>query len=140
MSSWRIPLAACFLVAGLARAGGQGAVEMIVGTWSGTSVCVDRQAAPACNDEKVVYEVKASPGRPDAVTIQADKVVDGKRVPMGDLPFTYDAKSGAWTSELETPRVHALYRLKVAGPSLTGTLTLVPSGAVVRRIDLRKDQ
>ena len=58
---------AFLLAARLARgeAPGQGAapVDEIVGTWRGSSVCVDRQAAPACNDEQVVYEIGASPGR-----------------------------------------------------------------------------
>src|SRR6476661_5639529 len=124
MSCWRIPVAAFFLVTCLARGEGQGGgtVGEIVGTWSGSSVCVDRQAAPACNDEQVVYEINASPGKPDTVTSNADKVVDGKRVPMGALEFTHDAKSGRWTSELETPRVHAIWRVTVNGAMLTGTL------------------
>jgi hypothetical protein len=126
------------LARGEARGGGT--VEGIVGTWSGSSACVDRQAAPACNDEQVVYEIKASAGKPNTVTAKADKVVDGKRVPMGVLEFTHDAKSGSWTSEFETPRVHALWRLTVNGAMLTGTLTLLPSKAVVRKIDLRKDK
>jgi len=138
----RVSGAAFFLMACLARGEGQrgGAVDEIVGSWSGSSVCVDRQAAPACNDERVVYEISASPGKPDTVTANADKVVDGKRLSMGVLEFTHDAKSGSWTSELETPRVHALWRLTVNGAVLTGTLTLLPSRAVVRRIDLRKDK
>lgn len=143
MSSWRVPAAAAvFLVAGLARGEGQGGgtVAEIVGTWSGSSVCVDRQAAPACNDEQVVYEIHASSGKPNTVTNNADKVVDGKRVPMGVLEFKRDAQSGSWTSELDTPRVHALWRITVNGATLTGTLTLLPSKAVVRKIDLRKDK
>ena len=142
MSCWRVPVAAFFLMACLARGEGQGGgtVDEIVGTWSGSSVCVDRQAAPACNDEQVVYEINASPGKPNTVTAKADKVVDGKRLSMGDLEFTHDAKSSSWTSEFETPRVHALWRLTVNGPVLAGTLTLLPSRAVVRKIDLRKDK
>ena len=142
MSCRRVPVAAFFLMACLARGDGQGggAVDQIVGTWSGSSVCVDRQAAPACNDERVVYEINASRRKPNTVTVKADKVVDGKRVSMGDLEFTRDAKSGSWTSEFESPRFHALWRLTVNGSMLTGTLTLLPSKAVVRKIDLRKDK
>ena len=142
MNCWRIAVAALFLMTCLARAEGPGGgtVDEIVGAWSGSSVCVDRQAAPACNDEQVVYEINASPGKPNTVTTKADKVVDGKRVSMGVLEFTHDAKSGSWTSELETPRLHALWRLRVNSAMLTGTLTLLPSKAVVRKIDLRKDK
>ena len=116
-----------------------GPSDEIVGTWRGSSVCVDRQAAPACTDEQVIYEIGASPGQPNMVTVSADKVVDGKRVSMGVLDFTHDAKSGSWTTELETPRMHALWRLTVSGTTLTGTMTLLPFKAVVRRMALRKD-
>lgn len=142
MSCWGVSVAAFFLMARLAQGEGQGGgtVDEIVGTWSGSSVCVDRQAAPACNDEQVVYEINASPGKPSTVTAKADKVVEGKRVSMGILEFTHDAKSGSWTSEFDTPRFHALCRLTVNGAMLTGTLTLLPSKAVVRKIDLRRDK
>jgi hypothetical protein len=109
------------------------------GTWRGSSVCVDREAAPACNDEQVVYEISASPGKPNTVTAKADKVVDGKRVPMGALDFTHDPTDGTWMTDFETPRAHALWRLTVSGTKMTGVLTLLPSKAVVRRMDLRKD-
>jgi hypothetical protein len=142
MNCWRVPVAALFLMARLAQGEGQGGgtVDEIVGTWSGSSVCVDRQAAPACNDEQVVYDVNANPGKPNTVTVKADKVVDGKRVSMGALVFTHDAKSGSWTSGFDTPRFHALWRLTVNGAMLTGNLTLLPSKAVVRKINLRKDK
>ena len=142
MSCWLARVAAFFLMAGLARgqAQGSGSVDEIVGTWSGSSVCVDRQAAPACKDEQVVYEINASSGKPNTVTAKADRVVDGKRVSMGDLDFTYDAKSKSWTSEFETPQAHALWRIAVDGATMTGTLTLLPSKAVVRRVALRRDK
>ena len=132
------------LMARLARgeASGEGTAtaDEIVGTWSGSSICVDRQAAPACSDEQVFYEIGASPGKPNTVTVKADKVVDGKRVPMGVLDFTHDAKSGSWTSEFENPRVHALWRLSVNGGTLRGTMVLLPSKAVVRKMELKKEK
>ena len=141
MRGWRVPVAAFFLLARLAQGEGHGGGTVeIVGTWSGSSVCVDRQAAPACNDEQVVYEINASSGKPNTVSAKADRVVDGKRVSMGVLEFTHDAKNGSWTSELDTPRLHALWRLTVNGAMLTGTLTLLPSKAVVRKVDLRRDK
>jgi hypothetical protein len=130
---------AAALVACLLSEASAGPVEEFVGTWRGTSACVDRQAAPACTDEKVIYEIVVNPGRPESVTVTADKVVDGKRVPMGSFDFTLEATSRTWTSELETPRMHAIWRLSVSGTTLNGTLTLLPSKAVVRRVDLRKD-
>ena len=101
---------------------------------------MDRRAAPACNDEQVVYEIGVSPGKANTVTVKADKVVDGKRVPMGVLDFTRDGKDAGWTTEFETPRVHATWRLTVSGKKMQGTMTLLPSKAVVRKMDLQKDE
>ena len=129
-----------FVLVGVCVLGGAGPVDEIVGTWRGTSACVDREAAPACTDEEVIYDIVATPGQRDSVTVTADKVVDGKRVPMGPLVFTHETTSRSWISELETPRVHALWRLSVRGMTLSGTLTLLPSKAVVRKVDLRKDK
>jgi len=116
------------------------AVRAIVGEWRGTSQCVDRQVAPACTDEIAVYEITAAPGQPNAVTINADKVVDGKRVPMGALTFTYDAAHGWWSTELQNPRARGTWRLTVDGTSMNGTLILLPSNAVVRKISLAKSR
>ena len=128
-----------FMLAPIARGETPGGTsDEIVGTWRGSSVCVDRQAAPACNDEQVVYEIRGMPGKPNMVTVKADKIVDGKRVPMGDLDFTHEAKSNSWITEFENPRVHALWRLAVSGTTMTGTMMLLPSKVVVRRMDLRK--
>lgn len=135
---------AFLLVARLARgeASGQGdpPVGEIVGTWRGSSLCVDREAAPACKDEQVVYEIAAYPGKPNTVTVKADKVVDGKREFMGALDFTHEAKSGSWTSEFENSRVHTLWRLTVTGETLRGTMVALPSRAVVRKMDLKKEK
>ena len=34
----------------------QTSVDDLLGTWRGTSTCVDHIAAPACQDEVIVYE------------------------------------------------------------------------------------
>jgi hypothetical protein len=133
-------VAVTLLAAGEAPGRCDGATDEIVGTWRGSSACVDRVAAPACNDEQVVYEISATPGKANTVTVNADKVVEGKRMPMGAHDLTRDAKDGGWMVELETPRVHAIWRLTVSGPTMQGNMTLLPSKAVVRRMDLRRDE
>jgi len=59
---------------------------------------------------------------------------------MGILDFTHDAKSGSWTKEFENSRVHALWRLTANGETLTGTMVVLPSRAVVRKMDLKKEK
>jgi hypothetical protein len=126
-------------VVGSAARGLPRKTDEIVGTWRGSSTCVDRVAAPACNDEQVVYEVVASPDAPERVTIKGDRLVDGKRVFMGDLEYT-PAKDGSWTAEFQSPRMHSQWRIVVSGDSMTGTAILLPSKAVVRRLALQREK
>jgi hypothetical protein len=110
----------------------------LIGTWRGTSTCTDRVAAPACHDEVVVYDF--TPGeKPGTVRWQADKIVDGKREPMGEFDMVYDAAEKCWSGEFRNTRVHSVWRLVVDGTHLTGTAQLLPGKQTVRRIDARKD-
>src|SRR5262245_40590019 len=101
------------------RTGAKGDLAEILGTWRGTSTCVNRQIAPACKDEIVVYEVRRSE-KPLTAILAADKVVDGQRLPMGELEFVYDPKEACWRSEFQTARVHAVWCLTVVGRTMTG--------------------
>jgi len=109
----------------------------ILGTWRGTSTCTDRVAAPACNDEVIVYDF--TPGqKPGTVLWKADKIVDGKREPMGEMDVTYDAGEKCWKGEFSSPRVHSVWCLMVEGSHLTGTGRLLPGKQTIRKIDARK--
>ena len=122
------------LVAGIARAGEKGDPADFLGTWRGTSTCVDRKVAPACKDETVIYEVRRA-DKAGAVILEADKVVGGERLPMGELEFTYSGKDGCWRSEFTTPRTHGVWCLVVEGRKLTGTLRVLPENADVRKVE-----
>jgi len=126
-------------IAGSVARGSPGPADKIVGTWRGTSTCVDRVAAPSCTDEQVVYEVVAAADAPEKVTIKGDKIVDGKRVFMGELEYTL-ASDGSWTAEFQSPRVHSQWRLVVDGNRMSGTAILLPSKAVVRRMALERKE
>ncbi len=115
----------------------QPAADKLLGTWRGTSICSDRVAAPACNDETVVY-VFTPAQKPGAVRWAADKIVDGRREPMGELELTYDSAAKCWTAEFSSPRVKTVWRLTVNGTHLTGTAQLVPGQQVIRKLDLQR--
>lgn len=135
----RAPLLASLLLASplLAADAPPDASRTFLGTWHGTSTCTNRQLAPACQDEVVVYDV--TPGaKTGVVNVKADKVVNGERQNMGDLVFTWDAAAKEWTSDYENPRVHVLWRLRVNGDAVTGTLEQLPGKATIRRIALRR--
>jgi hypothetical protein len=110
----------------------------LIGVWRGTSVCSDRVAAPGCNNEVVIYEF--SPGsQPEIVHWTADKVVDGKRLPMGEFDLTYDRNEACWRAEFKSPRVHMMWRVVVEGADLKGTASLLPGKEIVRKIEAHKD-
>jgi hypothetical protein len=111
----------------------------ILGTWHGTSTCVKEDWNKACNDEQVIYHVTGVPGRPDSVSLDADKVVDGKPEPMGTLAFGYDATTKSWIADWSNARYHLLWSFQVKEKTLTGTLFLLPDRRVARHIAVKKD-
>jgi hypothetical protein len=110
----------------------------LVGVWRGTSTCTDRVAAPACNDEVVVYEFTAG-DKPSRVHWKAEKVVNGRKELMGELDLEYQASEACWKAEFSSPRVRGAWCLVVAGKHLTGTGRLLPGKQTVRRVDAVKD-
>lgn len=115
------------------------ALTEFLGTWRGSSVCVDRIIAPACRDGTIVYEVRRG-AKAETATLKADKIVDGERAPMGEFDFAYNATEACWRAEFETPRFHGAWCLVVEGKRMTGTLRLLPDKAVVRRVELTRDE
>jgi hypothetical protein len=111
---------------------------VIVGSWQGTSTCVNLQAAPACRNENVIYVVRRSPDKSGVVILAADKIVSGKHVPMGNLEFAYSGVEKCWRSEFKTPGAHGVWCFVVRFDSLTGTLRELPGNTVVREVRVRK--
>lgn len=109
----------------------------ILGTWRGTSICVDRQADPACSDESVIYEVDSAAGPRGPVRMLADKVVNGVREPMGALRLQYDSTTRSWSAELTT-RLHSRWSFEPQGDAMAGALRELPSERLVRRVMVRR--
>ena len=106
----------------------------IVGSWRGTSICVDKVNFPACNDEQVIYDVRRKGSGRDTVTIRADKVVNGVREFMAE--FEFRRVDSAWVAEYQGARVRIQIVLRVRAAHMTGVLTNEPSGRRVRDIAL----
>jgi hypothetical protein len=107
----------------------------IVGSWRGTSTCVDKAQFPACKDEQVVYDVRQQGSARDTVTIRADKVVNGVREFMGEFDF-HRAPANTWVAEFQNPRVRIRIVLRVRAGHMAGVLTDEPSGRRVRDLAL----
>ncbi len=133
------PAVCVFVLAAPSGAAAEDA-KAFLGVWRGTSVCVDREAAPACRDEEVIYEFRElTPPVAGKLAVKADKIVEGKIVPMGMLDVVWDPGSETWSCELQTPRFHGLWSYKLrGGDELAGTLILLPDRALVRRATARR--
>jgi len=115
-----------------------GDAAKVVGTWTGESICVNKEKFPACNDERVVYRLAQSASAADVVTITMDKIVDGKAEMMAELDFKYDAEKGTLVNEFTRNTVRGVWAFTVKGNSMEGTLTVLPDKTLVRRIKLKK--
>jgi hypothetical protein len=110
------------------------APESLIGTWHGTSTCADRVAAPACNDEDVIYEFTHG-DELNVVHWKAYKVVNGKRELMGEFDLAYSQAEKCWKAEYESPRIRTAWCVvNEYGPTLSGTGRIVPANTVVRNI------
>ncbi|HZS08219.1 MAG TPA: hypothetical protein VFD58_25520 [Blastocatellia bacterium] len=108
----------------------------IFGTWKGESICVGNR--PACKNEVVVYRFEAVAGKPEIVLLLADKIINGKRVPMGKLEFRYDDSQGELSGEFTKGQTHGLWQFKVTGGSIEGTLVVLPDRELVRRVNVKR--
>lgn len=114
-----------------------GQARSIVGSWRGSSTCVDKIRFPACHDEIVIYDIRALPGTSDTVMLRADKLAHGAREFMYQLPFAREADS-AWSAEFRSPRGHGRWVLQVRGSLMSGRLLDLPSLKVVREMSLER--
>ena len=111
----------------------QAQVVDIVGSWHGTSTCVDKVHSPACKDEQVIYDVRRKGSAPDTVTLRADKVVNGVREFMVESDYSR-APDSTWVATYENPRIRLRIVLRVRGSQMTGVVTEEPSERRVREI------
>jgi hypothetical protein len=106
--------------------------DAILGQWQGTSLCTNREVAPACRDEKTRYTFTRVEGSEGKIHCAADKLVGGEFASMGELDFDYVAAERRWKSELKS--AHAVWSFAVDGDRLSGTLVDVPTGAQTRKV------
>ena len=108
-----------------------------VGTWRGESICTDKSRT-ACKNEEVVYRFEEVSGERGVLTLLADKIIEGRRVPMYKLDFKYDEAAGALSSEFTRRQTHGLWQYKVSGDTMEGTLVLLPDKTLGRRVKVAR--
>lgn len=136
----QVSFAVTIVICLLPSAAAQDETSSILGVWRGSSVCVNRDLAPACKDEEIIYTFRAPiPPKPNTVILKADKVVNGEILPMGELEFSCEPDSKRWLSEFKSPRFHSLWSFAFTGSELSGQAIDVPSKAVLRNVRARKE-
>lgn len=106
----------------------------VTGTWSGESICVGNR--PACKNETVVYRFET--GRSTLVTLFADKIIKGKRVPMYKLDFQYDEARRTLSGEFTQGHTHGKWEYRITGDAMEGTGIVLPGKSVARRVKVRR--
>ena len=136
MNALKFPFVSLLLWAGLATAAEP---STVAGTWVGTSTCVDRERAPACNDEQIAFVFRNVPGQ-RLLHLDAKKLAGGTYDTMFEIDLVPDAAAGAWVHDFETRRgekARWLFRL-AAGDMLRGELRDRPSGALLREVSAKR--
>ena len=118
------------LFAGFVLTAFQSTEDLLVGDWTGTSKCQVKNSA--CHDENVVYHISEGNGA-DLYKIDADRIVDGKAVDMGELDFKFDKGSHTLTCVYPQGR----WVLVVNKTHIDGTLT-TPDNVLFRKLSLSK--
>ncbi len=108
----------------------------IVGTWTGTSTCVGD--GPACRNETVVYRFMPVDGHPRQARLLADKIIEGKRLPMGALVCDVDGQHQTLRCEFTVGHTHGVWSYAVTGDSMTGKLVILPEEVIGRDVAVHR--
>ena len=108
----------------------------VVGTWSGESICVGNR--PACKNEVVVYRFEPVSGKSTVITLLADKIIRGKRVPMYKLDFQYDEAKRTLSCEFTQGHTRGTWEYKVDSDSMEGTGIVLAGKSVARRVKVKR--
>jgi hypothetical protein len=108
----------------------------VTGTWSGASICVGNR--PACKNEVVVYRFEPVPGRSTVMTLFADKISKGKRIPMYKLDFQYDEVRRTLFCEFSQGQTRGTWEYKVTADSMEGTGIVLAGKSVARRVKVKR--
>jgi hypothetical protein len=108
----------------------------VAGTWSGESVCVGSR--PACKNETVVYRFEPVLRKSTVITLLADKIIRGKRVPMYKLDFQYDEATRTLSCEFTQGHTHGRWEYKITGDTMDGAGIILAGKSVARRVKVKR--
>jgi hypothetical protein len=103
---------------------------LLMGNWAGESICQVKNSA--CKDETVVYHITRKKN-PALFQINADKIVNGSSIQMGELEFRYNKLNHTLICESN----NGFWKLTVTGKRIEGSLTFSDK-TFYRKILLKK--
>ena len=104
--------------------------DSLLGNWTGTSICQVKSSP--CRDENVVFHF--SPGNgPNQYKVDADKIVNGQQVNMGELDFILNPSTHTLTCLFP----NGTWVLVVNKRHMEGTLTTTDK-VLYRKLSLSK--
>jgi hypothetical protein len=75
---------------------------------------------------------------PHQVRLYGDKVIDGKRLPMGALLCDVDEQHETLRCEFKRGQTHGEWSFAVTGKTMTGTLVTLPERSAGRDVKVRR--
>lgn len=114
-------------------------LQQILGRWRGMSLCVKAPWNAACHDEQVIYHVARVASDSSRIALHADKQVGTAIVPMGDLECSFDRADNSWVAEFTNARGHVRWSFRPDRGRLSGTLTDVGAGRLLRNVTAARD-
>jgi hypothetical protein len=122
-----------FVAVSAACAPPQSQATLFSGPWTGSSTCVDLARHPACKNETIVYRFVRT--APHAATLYADKILAGKREPMGALSMQLGDDDRSATAHFAWGRRTGTWAYAMTSDTtLTGTLHDDPGNALARNV------
>lgn len=114
----------------------------IAGTWEGESICTVRDSP--CHDERVIYVISQDPQGSSANAqasldwkMDAYKIVNGEKQPMGSLRCSFDEKKRNLSCLAKT-RIELDWEYFFDGNDLRGTLQTGPEKTLFRKVSAKR--
>ena len=115
------------------------ASDDISGRWEGTSICTKIEGNEYCHDENVRYDIVPSQMKKGGMTMDAQKLVNGKYESMGVMEFTWNETAKRWESQFTMRRTgqEGLWAFELKGDRIIGICVLLPD-TVARHAEAKR--
>jgi hypothetical protein len=86
----------------------------------------------------VVYRFEPVAGNSTLLTLLADKIIKGKRIPMYRLDFQYDESRRTLSCDFTRGHTRGTWEYRIAGDSMEGAGIVMASKSVARSVKVKR--